>query len=526
MSRRRKTAPHEKLAASLAKLKNVQAGGRRVFQSAEFSRSDRERLTKQGFLREVIKGWLISSAPEITEGDSTPWYASFWQFCARYCDNRFGKSWHVSPEQSLLLHAEDTVVPGQIVIYSPKGANNTVELLFGMSLYDLKQSQMPLPEELTVKQGLRLFTPAAALTRIPESFFSRRPVEVQIGLAGIKDSSEVLPRLLDGGHSAIAGRLAGAFRRIGRAAIADGIMKTMRGAGYDLRESDPFSPQQTFGKIKTGAAPIVGRVHALWESMRAPVIAAFPAAPGLPKKKKDYLRFVDQIYQNDAYHSLSIEGYRVTPELIARVGKGNWRPDADESDRQNRDALAARGYWLAFQTVRENIVSVIAGGEAGELVRTTHRDWYRELFQPSVRAGLIGAQALAGYRSQPVFLRGSRHVPPRADVLGDAMPALFDLLEKEESPAVRAVLGHWMFGYIHPYPDGNGRIARFLMNLMLASGGYPWTVIRIEDRDAYLAALESASVGGDIAPFATFIAERVSWSLKEVAKKTRARRKR
>ena len=169
--KRRKTAPHQKLAASLAMLKNVQADGRRVFQSAEFSRNDRERLTKQGFLREVIKGWLISSAPGTTKGDSTPWYASFWQFWALYCDNRFEKSWHVSPEQSLLLHAEDTVVPSQVVIYSPKGANNTIQLLFGMSLYDLKQPQMPLPEELMVKEGLRLFTPAAALTRIPEILF-------------------------------------------------------------------------------------------------------------------------------------------------------------------------------------------------------------------------------------------------------------------------------------------------------------------------------------------------------------------
>ena len=61
------------------------------------------------------------------------------------------------------------------------------------------------------------------------------------------------------------------------------------------------------------------------------------------------------------------------------------------------------------------------------------------------------------------------------------MPALFDLLENEIEPSVRAVLGHWLVGYIHPYPDGdgNGRMARFVMNVMLASGGYPWAVIRV-----------------------------------------------
>ncbi len=70
-----------------------------------------------------------------------------------------------------------------------------------------------------------------------------------------------------------------------------------------------------------------------------------------------------------------------------------------------------------------------------------------------------------------------------------------------------------MFGYIHPYPDGNGRVARFLMNVMLASGGYPWTIIRVEDRDACLAARDRASIDMDIEPFAQFVAERLKWSM-------------
>jgi Fic family protein len=75
-----------------------------------------------------------------------------------------------------------------------------------------------------------------------------------------------------------------------------------------------------------------------------------------------------------------------------------------------------------------------------------------------------------------------------------------------------------LFDYIHPYPDGNGRMARFLMNAMLASGGYPRTVIRVEDRAAYMAALESTSVQMNIGPFAAFIAERVRWSMAQVGK--------
>ena len=509
--------PNQKLVASLAQLQKLQGRGRRVFRSGELARVHRERLVRNGFLREVMKGWLISSSPDADPGDTTPWLASFWEFCAAYGTARFGQHWRLSPEQSLLRHAENTVIPQQIIIYTPKGANNTVELLFDTSLYDLRQKDTPPDADLTDRDGLRLLVPEAALIRVPEAFFVRHPVEAQVVLSRIRDAADVLGRLLDGGHSVIAGRLAGAFRRIGRGDVADEILSVMKRAGYDVREADPFEAEHAFGALSRARAPIVGRLQSLWETMREPVIAAFPEAPGLPKDTKAYLSFVDDIYRNDAYHSLSIEGYRVTPELIDRVRAGHWDPDHHDADRQSRDALAARGYWQAFRLVRAAISEITGGGEAGALVRKVHRDWYRELFQPCVAAGLIAASALAGYRNDAVFLRGSRHVPPRWEAVRDAMPALFDLLETEAEASVRAVLGHWLFGYIHPYPDGNGRTARFVMNAMLASGGYPWTVIRVEDRDVYLAALESASIDQDIGPFARFVADRVARSLEQAA---------
>ena len=507
--------PNEKLASSLAQLEKLQKRGRRVFRSGEMTRLHRERLVKNGFLCEVMKGWLISSSLNADPGDTTPWYASFWEFCASYCTARFGEAWHLSPEQSLLLHAENTVIPQQVIIYTPRGANNRVELLFDTSLYDLKQKAMPPHADLTARDELRLFVPEAALIKVPEAFFARNPVEAQVVLSNIRDAADLLGRLLSGGHSAIAGRLAGALRRLGRATTADEILTVMKRAGYDVRETDPFVPAQTFSTVSQVHAPIVARLQSMWKTFREPVIAAFPKAPGIPQNAKAYLSFVDDIYQHDAYHSLSIEGYRVTPELIERVRAGDWDPPRHDADRHTRDALAARGYWQAFRLVRDTVSKVIEGANPGALARTVHRDWYRELFQPSVAAGLIGPSALAGYRNHAVFLRGSRHVPPRWESVRDAMPALFDLLENEPEPSVRAVLGHWLFGYIHPYPDGNGRLARFLMNTMLASGGYPWSIIRVENRDPYLAALERASVHQDIEPFARFVTDQVLWSMEQ-----------
>ena len=72
---------------------------------------------------------------------------------------------------------------------------------------------------------------------------------------------------------------------------------------------------------------------------------------------------------------------------------------------------------------------------------------------------------------------GQKHVPPNHEAVRDAIPAFFDLLGKETEPSVRVVLEHFVFVYIHPYMDGNGRLGRFLMNVMLAEGDYPWTVV-------------------------------------------------
>lgn len=505
--------PQEKLAQALEALKALQDKGFVAIMGSELSRINRERLLEHGFIREIVRGWYIAVPPDERDGDSTSWYASYWRFCSRYLADRYSDSYCISAEQSLLLHTGNQTVPHQLIIRAIKGTNSSTPLPHGTSLFTMK-STLPEKAEIMEQDGIRMLTLASALVNCSPAVFKGNTTDVRTALAMVPDASEILGLLLEGGHSTIAGRLAGAFRNSGRDKLADEIVKTMQKAGYDVRENDPFEDKPPIEISARDKSPYANRIRLMWHKMREVVIEHFPDAPGLPKDHEQYLKDVEDLYVTDAYHSLSIERYRVSVGLIERVRSGDWDPKGNEKDQEHKNAMAARGYWLASQRVRESIKRILNNDNPGQVVEDDHSDWYRELFAPSVTSGILKASDLAGYRNDQVYIGGSMHVPLNKDAVRDAMPELFDLLRKEESAAVQAVLGHFVFVFIHPYMDGNGRMGRFLMNVMLASGGYPWTVIPVEERDNYMKALETASVEEDIEPFAKFIGWLVEEGLK------------
>lgn len=497
-------APADKLADSLAALKELQDQGKVALRAGDMSRTHRERLLKSGFIKEVMKGWYIPVRPDEPAGESTSWYTSFWAFCTTYLNERFGEEWCLSPEQSLSLHTGNWRVPKQLLVRAPRGGNKPTGLLHGTSIFDVRLG-LPPATDTEIKNGVRIYNLSAALLGCYQAEFAARPVEMRAALAMVRDASDLLSRLLAGGHSTIAGRLAGALRNIGRDQIADDIVGAMQAAGYTVTELDPFADKPPIIFSARETSPYVNRLRMNWAKMRGDVLEIFPPSPGLVTAAA-YMKQVEDAYVNDAYNSLSIEGYKVSAELIEKVRLENWNPEGARHDQDQRNALAARGYWQAFQTVKLSIEKVLGKENAGSVAGKDHAVWYRELFGPSVTAGILNAADLAGYRNGPVYIRHSMHTPPNKDAVRDLMPALFELLQEESEPAVRVVLGHFMFVYIHPYVDGNGRIGRFLMNVMLASGGFPWTVVPLARRNDYMAALESASVEENIRPFAMFLA--------------------
>jgi hypothetical protein len=500
--------PQQRLSSALETLRRLQENAILAIPGTEFPRAERETLLRAGFLTQVLRGWYIATRPNEAEADTTAWYAGMREFIAGYATKRFGEGWHVNPEQSLLLRSGERTVPKQIQIWAIRGTNQTVRLLHGCSLFIYKAARLLPAAPMADCGGLRLAEPAAALASASPTLFVQHPVAAQIALGSLPDASEVLRILLNGPHPAVAGRLAGALRAIGRDAIANEILGAMRGAGHVVTEVDPFdTPRPPVLPGGRPESPYVQRLRLMWNDMRESVLAAFPAAPGIPKNRDALLKDVDARYVADAYHSLSIEGYRVSATLIEKIRNGNWNPDGDENDRVTRDAMAARGYFDTHNLVKQDLLRVIEGENPGTVLRRALPHWYLALFGPSVQAGVLKPSDLAGYRNDQVFIRGALHVPLPKEAVRECMPVLFELLEAEPAPPVRAVLGHFLFVYIHPYMDGNGRLARFLMNLMLVPAGYVWTVIPVERRNEYMNALEQASSFANIAPFASFIAE-------------------
>ncbi len=500
------TPAQRKLAGALGVLKRLQDEGKTAIKSSDLTRMQRESLVNNGFLRLIVKGWYMPSRPGEQTGDSTPWYAVMRDFIQGYCTERFGNQWHVSAEYSLLLHTGKTISPRQVVVHSPLGQNGLLKLPDNCSILDYKVKDFVTAAKIQIIEGIRTLQLPLALIRVPESFFITFAQDAHIALLQLRDSSELNRELLEGSHSIVAGRLAGALRASGRGELADDLLATMRAAGFVVNETNPFTVSPANLVFTRSQSPYVLRMRLMWQAMRETVAACLPSEPGIPTDIEKFMESVEENYKTDAYHSLSIEGYRVTPELIQKVATGDWNPDVNGSDAEMKNALAAHGYWLAHNEVKATIRSILTGSNPGVAFRLDHASWYRRLFTPNVDAGFLKPVDLAGYRTDKVFIRGASHVPPSREAVRDIMPELCDLLEAEPSAAVRAVLGHFLFVYIHPYFDGNGRLGRFLMNAMLASGGYPWTVIRIQQRSEYMAALESASSQGEIKPFAEFIA--------------------
>jgi hypothetical protein len=224
----------------------------------------------------------------------------------------------------------------------------------------------------------------------------------------------------------------------------------------------------------------------------------------------------------DAYHSTTMEGYRISPEVVEAIVRGEPRPDGPQDQKSLESAMAVQGYSSAFDLALE------LAQQRAPITRDVIFDLHEELYRPSLDAGIVEAKDFRRWRNDPVALAGWMHVPPNYVKVPELMQGLEAFAARTDlDPIQRALLVHLEFVTIHPFHDGNGRIGRLLGNLSLLSSGLPWVTIRADERIPFFRSLEQAQVFNNTVPFISFLWHLIKQSVSAPAfKKGRSRRQR
>ena len=112
------------------------------------------------------------------------------------------------------------------------------------------------------------------------------------------------------------------------------------------------------------------------------------------------------------------------------------------------------------------------------------------------------------YRKRKVIIAGTDFIPPAPDMIPELMKSFIAGISEDKAklhPVEFATIIHKDLVTIHPFIDGNGRVARLLMNLALLQGGYPLAIIPPILRRDYLDMLDKTHKGNN-KPFINFIA--------------------
>lgn len=200
-----------------------------------------------------------------------------------------------------------------------------------------------------------------------------------------------------------------------------------------------------------------------------------PLPPDMVRQLGDDLRL--QL----TYHSNAIEGNTLTlheTRIVLEAG-------VTIGGHPLREHLEATNHAAAF----DYLMMVAAGHDriTGEMVLLLHR------------IVMSGIDPNAGqFRQRPVYIRGAPLTPPPADQVPLLVANWLEWLDDtglQYEPLVRVALAHHGFEAIHPFIDGNGRVGRLLLNLLLMQAGYPPALLLRDWRGAYLRGMQQADTG-------------------------------
>jgi Fic family protein len=213
------------------------------------------------------------------------------------------------------------------------------------------------------------------------------------------------------------------------------------------------------------------------------------------KRSYDNFRIVDALDMEYTYESNRIEGNTLT--------------------LMETDLVINKGLTISGKSMREHLEAINHKEAIDYIKYLVDRNTVlseRELLQiHNLILRGVHPEDAGKYRSVPVSISGSSHVPSQPFLVPTEMKDYFEWYERNRSrlhPVVLAAEMHERLVTIHPFIDGNGRTARLVMNLILIQNGFVIANIKgdYDTRMKYYDGLVEVQSGGSKEEFVKFIA--------------------
>ncbi|GHO89155.1 Fic family protein [Dictyobacter formicarum] len=202
------------------------------------------------------------------------------------------------------------------------------------------------------------------------------------------------------------------------------------------------------------------------------------------------------------HHSTAIEGNTLTLNETAMVIEYGMTVGGHSLREYKETENHASAY--------EYVVSLVTGSQepiTQETILILHQQ---------VMRGILDETQTGTWRTVPVYIRGSNMTPPPARDVPRRMREWEQWVNGKQGqqydPVTRAAIAHHGFEAVHPFPDGNGRVGRLLLNLMLMREGYPPALVLKDWRIRYIHALDTGNTG-NYGPLVNVIGQAVEGSL-------------
>jgi len=214
--------------------------------------------------------------------------------------------------------------------------------------------------------------------------------------------------------------------------------------------------------------------HPVLEKIRAGYSKEHRATPPSARKKE-----LEDFMIKFTYHTQKIEGSMLSLRETAFLLQDGITP----KNKPLEDALEAQAHKEMFYEMLET---------KKDLSLPLLQEWHYKLFKDSKPdiAGII--------RKRQVYISASKYVPPSPVEVFPMLMDFFRWYNRNKNgrihPVELAALVHLKFVTIHPFHDGNGRISRLVMNLVLDRKGYPMFNVPYEGRISYYSALERSQL--------------------------------